>query len=502
MAPETTRQPASRRRTATERNSHLEKSLAAEPLDGSEYDGAGVDCGESAVSHCEKSVAPEPPDGAGALRGGACAAGLASAFSHCEKSVAPEPPDCAGADCLGSSLSQAEKSLAAEPLRALLRSGCAWRRGSGRRTAQLRGAAGVALRQRRARLARQRGTRHVLISQLHTLHVLLLLHQEAAVAHQHIQRHGRLGKLHLALARVDKALAHVLHAQVLDELTDLVVVHAGTQRAEEVDRLTGERVHQGLDLAAVDVVLRKNAHAHADAVLARRVPVVLLHAAITDKRCIKCGEIVARADDRHAGDGVLLVHARQLHVGRVVSNVHERGVDHLVVDSVLRLQAHAAGAGVEVVDEERAHLALLDHVRRLAVALADKLGGLAGVARLQLTSRHDDGGDAKFLVCERALEGLALALATPDAQDERHLDLGQVHEVLGNMDGHLVQEGRRDIEAICNVVERAASLCKRSKQQHIYEGSSKLIVFQNPPMGDFWATVRLLRCSFQVVCCT
>lgn len=46
------------------------------------------------------------------------------------------------------------------------------------------------------------------------------------------------------------------------------------------------------------------------------------------------------------------------------------------------------------------------------------------------------------------LEGLALALATPDAENQRHLDLRQVHEVLGDVDGELVQERRADVVAI------------------------------------------------------
>ena len=33
------------------------------------------------------------------------------------------------------------------------------------------------------------------------------------------------------------------------------------------------------------------------------------------------------------------------------------------------------------------------------------------------------------------LEGLALALSSPDSENERDLDLGQVHEVLGDVDG-------------------------------------------------------------------
>ena len=62
-----------------------------------------------------------------------------------------------------------------------------------------------------------------------------------------------------------------------------------------------------------------------------------------------------------------------------------------------------------------AHLALLDDVAGLAVALADELGGLARVARLQLTRRHHDRPDAQLLERQVALERLALALAAPDA---------------------------------------------------------------------------------------
>jgi hypothetical protein len=51
-----------------------------------------------------------------------------------------------------------------------------------------------------------------------------------------------------------------------------------------------------------------------------------------------------------------------------------------------------------------------------------------------------------------------LSLATPDAQDEGHLDLGQVHEVLGDVDGDLVQEGGGDVEA-----------CRKVKQQQKHE---------------------------------
>ena len=46
------------------------------------------------------------------------------------------------------------------------------------------------------------------------------------------------------------------------------------------------------------------------------------------------------------------------------------------------------------------------------------------------------------------LEGLALSLAAPDAQNQGHLDLGQLHEVLSHVNGHLVQESGADVEAV------------------------------------------------------
>lgn len=147
----------------------------------------------------------------------------------------------------------------------------------------------------------------------------------------------------------------------------------------------------------------------------------LTHTAITDQGGVQGGEVVTGADDGNTGDGLVVVDTGQLDVGRVVGDVHQGGVHHLVVDGVLGGVAQTAGTGVQIVDEERAHLALLDDVGGLAVTLADQLGGLTGVAGLELTGRHDDGGDAELLEGQLGLEGLALALATPDTQDEGDL---------------------------------------------------------------------------------
>ena len=60
--------------------------------------------------------------------------------------------------------------------------------------------------------------------------------------------------------------------------------------------------------------------------------------------------------------------------------------------------------------------------------------------------------DAHFGEDKLTLEGLPLALASPDTQDQRHLDVGQGHEVLGNVKDELVHECGGDVVAIHGVV--------------------------------------------------
>jgi hypothetical protein len=273
------------------------------------------------------------------------------------------------------------------------------------------------------------------------------------VLQQLLDRH--LGPLELgwALLGVDELPGDVLHARLGDPPAHLVVVHPGAQRAEEVDGLAREGVDELGHVLLGDAVRAEDALAHADPVLAGGSPVELLHAAVADERRVQRGEVVAGDDDGDTGVLLLVVHPGELHVGGVVGDVHQGGVHHLVVHRVLGGAAHAAGAGVQVVDEEHAHLALADDVGGLAVALADELGGLAGVAALQLAGAHDDGVDAHLGEHQLALERLALALAPPDPQDEGHLDVWQGHEVLGDVDDELVHEGRRDVVAVHGVVE-------------------------------------------------
>lgn len=53
-----------------------------------------------------------------------------------------------------------------------------------------------------------------------------------------------------------------------------------------------------------------------------------------------------------------LVDSWELDIGWIVGNVHQGGIDHLVVDGVLCGSSHAAGTSIQIVDEQRAHASL------------------------------------------------------------------------------------------------------------------------------------------------
>ena len=212
-----------------------------------------------------------------------------------------------------------------------------------------------------------------------------------AVLQELLDRHLGLLERRRALLGVDELLGDVLDAGLGHPPAHLVVVHPGTQGAEEVDGLAREGVDELDDVLLVDAVGAEDALADADAVLAGGRPVELLHTSITDERRVQRGEVVAGDDDGHPGVVHLVVHPRELHVGGVVGDVHQGGVHHLVVHRVLGGAAHATCAGVQIVDEQAGHLALGDEVGSLTVPLPDELGGLSGVAALQLAGAHHDG---------------------------------------------------------------------------------------------------------------
>jgi hypothetical protein len=72
--------------------------------------------------------------------------------------------------------------------------------------------------------------------------------------------------------------------------------------------------------------------------------------------------VLTCADDGDTGDILVLVDTGQLDVGGVISDVHQGGVHHLVVDGVLGALTHTTSASIQIVNEQRAHLALLDDI--------------------------------------------------------------------------------------------------------------------------------------------
>lgn len=59
------------------------------------------------------------------------------------------------------------------------------------------------------------------ICQLHALDVVLLINQLLSILDENVKGHGGLLEVDLALTAVDQALANVLNANALDEVTHL-----------------------------------------------------------------------------------------------------------------------------------------------------------------------------------------------------------------------------------------------------------------------------------------
>ena len=70
---------------------------------------------------------------------------------------------------------------------------------------------------------------------------------------------------------------------------------------------------------------------------------------------------------------------------------------------------------------------------------------LPGVQTLHMPRRILKGD----ILCSKCKTNEGLCLT----KDQWDLDLGQIEEVLGDVDGQLVQEGRGDVEAILDVVQ-------------------------------------------------
>eukprot|EP00959_Pyramimonas_sp_CCMP1952_P372791 7806493-Pyramimonas_sp.AAC.1 len=108
------------------------------------------------------------------------------------------------------------------------------------------------------------------------------------------------------------------------------------------------------------------------------------------------------------------------------------------------------GAVNFLVAHQAAHLAvILHHLRGPPVPLADEQPRGPRPLVLQLSRGHDDGVDAHRLARQLRVEALPAPLLAPDAQDQGHLELGDValvlQKVLRDVDGELLQKNLRNV---------------------------------------------------------
>ena len=128
-----------------------------------------------------------------------------------------------------------------------------------------------------------------------------------------------------------------------------------------------------------DAIGSEDTGADSDTVFSGGSPVEFLHTTVTDEGSVEGGEVVTGDDDGDTRVFFFVVHSGELDVGGVIGDVHEGGVDHLVVDRVLGGSAHSSCSGVKIVDEEATHFTLFDDVGSFTVPLPDQLCWFSGV---------------------------------------------------------------------------------------------------------------------------
>lgn len=220
------------------------------------------------------------------------------------------------------------------------------------------------------------------------------------------------------------------------------------------NRLVGEVVDEFDNVLVGNIVGPKDTFASTNAVFVSWCPVEVLHTTVTDKRVIgiRCGDIIVTGDD-DGDSGVLLA----VHTGEL-DDVHENIVHPLVGHGVLSNPTEPTGTGIDIVDEEAAHLALLDDISRLAIPLPDQFCGLTGVSTFQFSGAYHNGLDSHLGKDKFTLEKFALTFASPDTQNQRNPDVRHGHEVFGDVKYKLVHESRSDVETMHAVVQVASVL--------------------------------------------
>ncbi|PON90828.1 hypothetical protein TorRG33x02_134660, partial [Trema orientale] len=136
------------------------------------------------------------------------------------------------------------------------------------------------------------------------------------------------------------------------------------------------------------IVSSEDSSADTNPIFPGRCPVELFHTAITNERGVEGGEVISGDYDRDTGIFFLVVHSRELHIGGIVSNVHEGSIDHLVIDSVLCGSSKPTSSCIKIIDEEATHFPFPDYVCCLTVPLPDQLCWLSGISTFQFSSTH------------------------------------------------------------------------------------------------------------------
>ncbi|MCE0482505.1 hypothetical protein HAX54_041316 [Datura stramonium] len=135
-------------------------------------------------------------------------------------------------------------------------------------------------------------------------------------------------------------------------------------------RLSREGVDKNYNVLIPYAVSSENSLAYTNSVLPGWCPVGLLHTIITDKRGMQCGEVVTSDYNGDPGILLLVVNTRKLDIHRVICNVHEGGIHHLIVNCVLDSSTHSTSSCIEIVDEEDTHVSFPDDFSCLSVPFA------------------------------------------------------------------------------------------------------------------------------------
>ncbi|MBT2924258.1 hypothetical protein PO29_18525, partial [Vibrio anguillarum] len=114
-----------------------------------------------------------------------------------------------------------------------------------------------------------------------------------------------------------------------------IIIDSGTESTEEVDRLAWEGINKLDDTFLGNVVGPEYTLANTNTVLSGWCPVEFFHTTITNERSIQSGEVISSNYNGNTSILLLVVHAREMHIDSIISDVHKCSIHHLIVDGIL-----------------------------------------------------------------------------------------------------------------------------------------------------------------------